>query len=292
MKTVLDGLVNLLGLERIEENLFRGQSQDLGWGTVFGGQVLGQALSAAVQTVPSNRHVHSIHAYFLRPGDVSKPIVYDVDRIRDGGSFTTRRVVAIQSGKPIFNMSTSFQTHEDGFDHQDAMPAAPEPESLQTEQERLAPFVARLPDFVKERLSVDRPFELRPVDGDPDSWHPLHPSPRPPKRMVWLKAMHRLPDDPALHAYLLAYASDHLFVTTALLPHGVTWLSSQMQIASIDHVMWFHRPFRVDEWLLYDMESPSAYGGRGLVRGRIFTRDGTLVASVAQEGLMRKRTSR
>lgn len=289
MTTVLDELVSLLRLERIEENLFRGQSQDLGWGTVFGGQVLGQALSAALQTVPPDRHVHSIHAYFLRPGDVSKPIVYDVDRIRDGGSFTTRRVVAIQSGRPIFNLSTSFQLSEKGFEHQDPMPDAPPPESLATEQAQLAPFVARLPPFLRERLSADRPFELRP-EGRVDD--PFHPTPKPPVRKVWLKASHDLPDDPALHAYLLAYASDHSFVTTALLPHGVTWLAENMQIASIDHVMWFHQPFRVDDWLLYDMESPAAHGGRGLVRGRIFTRDGKLVATVAQEGLMRKRAAR
>lgn len=285
-RSVLDELVELLALERIEENLFRGQSQDLGWGTVFGGQVLGQALSAAVQTVPSDRHVHSLHAYFLRKGDVKKPIVYDVDRIRDGSSFTTRRVVAIQSGQAIFNLAASFQTPEPGFEHQDDMPEAPPPESLQSEQELAAKLGARLPKFLRERASAPRPFELRYVDPDDD---PLAPATRSPRRMLWLRASGRLPADRALHAYLLAYASDHGFVTTSLLPHGVTWFTPGMQVASLDHVMWFHRSFRVDDWLLYVIDSPAAHGARGLARGRIFTRDGALVASCAQEGLIRQR---
>jgi acyl-CoA thioesterase-2 len=286
MTAVLDELVKLLALERIEQNLFRGQSQDLGWGTVFGGQVLGQALSAAAQTVPEGRTVHSMHAYFLRPGDVAKPIVYDVDRIRDGSSFTTRRVVAIQSGQPIFNLAASFQTAEAGFEHQDEMPAAPPPESLPTEQENMAAVASRLPRFMRERALAARPFEIRLSSGDGD---PFLPSPRPPARMVWLRTTDRLPDEPALHAYLLAYASDHSFISTALLPHGVTWLTPGMQVASLDHVMWFHQPFRVDEWLLYVIDSPAAHGARGLVRGRIFTHDGRLVASTAQEGLIRQR---
>lgn len=286
MATVLDDLVKLLALERIEENLFRGQSQDLGWGTVFGGQVLGQALSAAAQTVPSERHVHSMHAYFLRPGDVSKPIVYDVDRIRDGSSFTTRRVVAIQNGKAIFNLAASFQKEEPGFEHQEPMPPAPPPESLETDQSRLLAAADRLPQFARTHIEAERPIELRIVDPSDDLFHP---SPRAARRMVWLRAIAPLPDDPALHAYLLAYASDFSFVTTALLPHGVSWLTPGMQIASIDHVMWFHRPARIDEWLLYVMESPAARGARGLARGFIYTRDGQLVASTAQEGLIRRR---
>ncbi len=289
MPSVLDELVELLALERIEENLFRGQSQDLGWGTVFGGQVVGQALSAAVQTVPSERRVHSLHAYFLRPGRVDRPIVYDVDRIRDGSSFTTRRVVAIQSGRPIFNLAASFQVREDGFEHQDVMPEAPPPESVPTEQERIASFATRLPKLLRDRAVAERPFELRPVDGEDD---PFLPSPRPPIRRVWLKTAGRLADDPALHAYLLAYASDHAFVTTSLLPHGVTWLTPGMQVASLDHVMWFHQEFRVDEWLLYVVDSPAAHGARGLVRGRIFSKDGRLVASAAQEGLIRQHVQR
>lgn len=289
-KNVLAELVELLGLERIEENLFRGQSQDLGWGAVFGGQVLGQALSAAVQTVPPERHAHSLHAYFLRSGDVAKPIVYEVDRIRDGGSFTTRRVVAIQSGKAIFNLAASFQIDEPGLEHQDAMPAAPPPETCATEQERARPYVDKLPKNLREHLVAERPFELRPVG--PEDENAFHPAPKPPHRMVWLKAIGRLADDPALHRYLLAYASDHSLITTALLPHGMTSLSPAMQIASLDHVMWFHQPFRVDEWLLYVLESPAAHGARGLARGRFFTQDGRLVASIMQEGLIRRRTEK
>lgn len=286
MSKVLDDLVQLLALERIEENLFRGQSQDLGWGTVFGGQVLGQALSAAVQTVPEDRHPHSLHAYFLRPGDVSKPIVYDVDRIRDGGSFTTRRVVAIQSGHPIFNLAASFQTIEPGFEHQDKMPDVPPPDSLENELQRMAKFASRFPQFVRDRLTEERPFELRPCEPVSD---PFAPPKGAPSRKVWLKTAGRLPDDPRLHAYLLAWASDHAFITTSLIPHGVTWLTPGMQVASLDHVMWFHQPFRADEWLLHEMDSPAAHGARGLVRGRVFTQDGRLVASTAQEGLIRQR---
>lgn len=288
MPTVLEALVEQLALERIEEDLFRGQSQDLGWGTVFGGQVLGQALSAAAQTVPSERPVHSMHAYFLRPGDVSKPIVYEVDRIRDGGSFTTRRVVAVQSGKAIFNLAASFQKDEPGLEHEDPMPEAPAPAGLRTEQERAARYAARFPKFLRERLLSERPFEFRPVEPEDD---PVLPGQRPPLRRVWLKTTGRLPDDPAIHRYLLAYASDYAFLTTALLPHGVTWLTPGMQVASLDHVMWFHRPLRVDEWLLHVVDSPSASGARGLVRGRIFTEDGRLVATTAQEGLIRQRAA-
>ena len=289
MPAVLDALVKLLALEKIEENLFRGQSQDLGWGTVFGGQVLGQALSAAVQTVPSERLVHSLHAYFLRPGNVKKPIVYDVDRIRDGGSFTTRRVVAIQSGEAIFNLAASFQKLEDGFEHQDAMPDAPDPDTLPTEQEHMAKFASRLPPGLRERAVAERPFELKPVELEAD---PFAPTVRPASKMVWLRTTGKLPDDPALHHYLLAYASDYAFISTALRPHGVTWLTPGMQLASLDHVMWFHQPFRIDEWLLHVIDSPVAHGARGLVRGRVFTRGGALVASTSQEGLMRLRTPR
>jgi len=285
MSKVLDELVKLLALERIEENLFRGESQDLGWGTVFGGQVLGQALSAAVQTVPPERQAHSMHAYFLRPGDVKKPIVYEVDRLRDGGSFTTRRVVAVQSGRPIFNMSASFQIAEEGFTHQDAMPTVPDPESLRPDREALLAQVATLPAHVRERALAEQPFDARTVDGVDDM---LSAPAKPPQRSIWLRSSGKLPDDPALHRYLLAYASDHAFIATALLPHAVTWLSPGMHVASLDHVMWFHQPFRIDDWLLYVMDSPAAQGARGLVRGRVFTRDGRLVASAAQEGLIRQ----
>ncbi len=286
---VLDELVTLLALEKIEENLFRGQSQDLGWGTVFGGQVLGQALSAAVQTVPRDRDVHSLHAYFLRPGDVTRPILYDVDRIRDGASFTTRRVVAIQGGKAIFNLAASFQKAESGFDHQAAMPDAPPPDGLPTDIERVGKVKAKIPEPLLERALRPRPFEMRSTD--PVEEDPFHPDRRSPTRMVWFRAAGKLADDPALHRYLLAYASDHAFVTTALLPHGMSWLSPGMQVASLDHVMWFHRPVRVDEWLLYVIESPTAHGARGLVHGRIFTQSGVLVASSSQEGLLRRHKS-
>jgi acyl-CoA thioesterase II len=259
---VLDDLVALLACERIENNLFRGQSQDLGWGTVYGGQVMGQSLASAARTVPEGRFIHSLHSYFLRPGGVKQPIVYDVDRIRDGGSFTTRRVVAIQNGEAIFNMACSFQVQEEGFDHNDAIPDAPAPESL-----------ARIED------RIERPFDVRRVDSEDGK----------ASRLVWLKAKGKLPDDRALHACLLAYVSDYSFVTTSLLPHNVTWQTPGMHVASLDHVMWFHRPFRVDDWLLHAIESPSASGARGLVRGRIFSRDGKLVATTAQEGLIRMR---
>jgi acyl-CoA thioesterase-2 len=289
-REILEQLVAQLALEKIEESLFRGQSQDLGWGTVFGGQVLGQALSAAVQTVPRERHVHSLHAYFLRPGDVTRPIVYDVDRIRDGGSFTTRRVRAIQNGHPIFNMSASFQVLEEGFDHQDAMPEAPAPETLPTEQERVAKNAHLLPEPMRERALAVRPFELRAIDLDDEDL--FGHTPKPPQRAVWLRTIEKLPDDPALHCYLLAYASDYSFVTTSLLPHGVTWMTPGMQVASLDHAMWFHEPFRVDDWLLHVIDSPAARGGRGLVRGRVFTRAGRLVASTAQEGLIRQKPTK
>ena len=286
MSDTLAELVQLLSLERIEENLFRGQSQDLGWGTVYGGQVLGQALSAAAQTLPDDRLAHSLHAYFLRPGDVARPVLYEVDRIRDGTSFTTRRVVAIQRGVAIFNLDASFQRHEDSFEHADAMPAAPAPEELPSEHDRLARLASRLPRFIRERALQGRPIEVRDVGEDAD---PLVATPRPPQRMVWLRTVARLPDDPSLHRYLLAYASDFAFLTTSLLPHGVTWLTPGVQVASLDHALWFHQPFRMDEWLLHVIDSPAAHGARGLVRGRVFSRDGRLVASTAQEGLIRQR---
>jgi acyl-CoA thioesterase-2 len=221
----------------------------------------------------------------LRPGDVSKPIVYEVERARDGGSFTTRRVVAIQNGHPILNMSASFQKDEEGFSHQDQMPQAPAPESLPTEQSRFARFP--LPDGLRERALADRAFDLR--TDDPVSEDPFHAVAQPPHRMVWLKASARLPDDPALHRYLLAYVSDFSFVTASLLPHSATWMTPGMQIASLDHAMWFHRPFRCDEWLLHVVDSPSASGSRGFARGRVYNQAGELVASTAQEGLIRLR---
>lgn len=284
MTDVLQELLDLLSLEKLEEDLFRGPSQDLGWGTVFGGQVLGQALSAAAQTVPEERLVHSMHGYFLRPGAVDKPIVYEVDRIRDGRSFTTRRVVAIQNGKAIFNLSASFQELEEGFEHQDEMPEVKGPEGLLNEQELAHAIESLIPEPMKDRALGPRPIELRPVEPT----NPLRPQIKPPHRMVWYRAAKELPEEPSLHRYLLAYASDFHFLTTATQPHGVSWMTPGMQVASLDHAIWFHRPFRMDEWLLHIVESPSASGSRGLVRGHFYTQDGQLVATTAQEGLIRK----
>ncbi|MCO4763547.1 MAG: acyl-CoA thioesterase II [Myxococcales bacterium] len=285
MKPVLADLLSMLRLERIEEHIFRGQSQDLGWGAVFGGQVLGQALSAAEQTVPADRHPHSLHAYFLRRGDASRPIVYEVDPIRDGRSFTTRRVVAIQGGKAIFNLSASFHVEESGFSHQDQMPIVAGPEGLKSIRELTIERASELPPRLAAMATAARPIDIRPITRH----DPMNPEAAPPHRMLWYRAADTLPDDPRLHAYLLAYASDSHFIGTALEPHGVSWLTGGMQVASLDHAMWFHRPFRLDEWLLYVVDSPSASGATGLVRGRFFRRDGVLVASTAQEGLMRRR---
>lgn len=285
MRAVLEQLIALLKLERVEQDVFRGQSQDLGWGQVFGGQVVGQALSAAAQTVQSDRSVHSLHAYFLRPGDVSHPILYTVDRIRDGGSFTTRRVVAVQHGQAILSLAASFQIEEPGFSHQAPMPSVPGPDGLASEAELIARIADRIPSPVRAIATAGRPIEIRPVNPRNE----LRPDRRPPVRYVWLRTADPLPDDTALHRYLLAYASDFHLLPTALQPHGVSWLTPGMQVASLDHAMWFHRPFRMDDWLLYAMESPSTSGARGLVRGQIFDRSGSLVASTAQEGLTRQR---
>jgi acyl-CoA thioesterase-2 len=285
MRDVLEELLTLLRLERIEERIFRGQSQDLGWGSVFGGQVLGQALSAAAQTVPSDRPVHSLHAYFLRQGDARRPIVYEVDPIRDGASFTTRRVVAVQGGHAIFSLACSFQVEEPGLEHAAGMPDVPGPEGLWNELDYAKRYEANIPEPLRAMALAERPIEIRPVQR----FNLLDPKPAPARRQLWYRATGTLPDDPAVHRYLLAYASDFNFLVTAMLPHGVSWLTPGLQVASLDHAMWFHRPFRMDDWLLYDVESPSAGGARGLVFGRFYTRDGTLVASVTQEGLMRDR---
>jgi acyl-CoA thioesterase II len=243
--------------------------------------VLGQALMAAYSTV-ENRVVHSLHSYFLRRGDFNLPIVYQVDRNRDGGSFSSRRVIAIQNGAPIFTFSASFQDVEPGLDHAAQMPDVPPPESLRND--RVSPeLLARLPEKMRRFLELERPFEFRPV-------HPidfLHPKPQPPTQHIWLRAIGALPDRDALHHCLLAYVSDYNLLNTALLPHAASWVSGRLFMASIDHAMWFHRPFRVDDWLLYSMESPSASGARGFVRGSIYSRDGRLVASTSQEGLVR-----
>lgn len=285
MHRLLGDLVDLLALERLDRDLFRGRSQDLGWGAIFGGQVLGQALSAATQTVAPERHVHSLHGYFLRAGDVRRPIVYQVEPLRDGKSFSARRATAIQDGSAIFSLEASFQVEESGFDHQDAMPEVPAPETLKSERDMALAVADRLPEGLRVRATAERPIEIRPVEVR----DPLRPRVMPPIRHLWYRTIDALPDDPSLHRYLLAYASDFSLLGTSMDPHGVSWLTPGMQVASLDHVMWFHRPFRVDDWLLYDIESPSASGARGLVRGRFFDRAGRLVATCAQEGLIRKR---
>ena len=283
MSAILKDLLELLALERLDANLYRGQSRDIGTNRVFGGQVLGQALAAASYTI-EGRAVHSLHAYFLRKGDQDAPIIYEVDRQRDGRSFSSRRVVAIQHGRPILNLAASFQVPEEGLEHQTSMPQVPPPEALKDVTEYRRQLLDRAPESQLPRyLLHERPFEFRPVqlpqfiDADP----------REPRARVWFRAAGRLPDDDALHRNVLAYVSDYYLIATATRPHGYTVFSKDLQLASLDHAMWFQRPFRVDEWLLYAMESPSASGARGLSRGLIYRQDGTLVAVVAQEGVMR-----
>ncbi len=277
----VDGLVRLLDLEPVEVDIFRGVSPQVSLQRVFGGQVAGQALVAAGRTVPADRPVHSLHAYFIRPGDPSVPIVYLVDRIRDGRSFTTRRVVAVQHGKAIFNLAASFHRAEQGLEHQGPMPSVPDPESLPTLVERhegYAPPASRL-----RQLAL--PIDLRYVDDPP--WVARGGAPREPRNQVWMRADGVLPDDELVHVCVLTYASDITLLDSVLLAHGLAWGLEGLKGASLDHAMWFHRPFRADEWLLYESESPSASGGRGLGVGRIWTRDGRHVASVVQEGLLR-----
>ncbi len=278
-------LVDLLSLERLEDNLFRGQSRDIGTRFVFGGQVLGQALSAAQRTVDPSRQAHSLHGFFLRAGDINAPIVYQVERVRDGHSFSARRVVAIQHGKTILNCAMSFQVDEKGFEHQASMPEVPAPEDVQPSQPMPADELAKLPVKVQRWLGMDSPFEFRKV------WprNEFNPEKRPPYQHIWFRLVDTVDDSPMLQRALLAYASDFHLIGTTTLPHGISYLSHNVQMASLDHAMWFHRPFRVDEWLLYSFDSPTAQGGRGLARGMIYKRDGTLVASTAQEGLVRLR---
>jgi len=282
---LVDELVALLRLERLEDNLFRGESRDIGTHYVFGGQVLGQALSAAQQTVDADRGAHSLHAYFLRAGDIAKPIVYNVERARDGHSFSVRRVVAIQNGQPIFNCSVSFQIAEDGVEHQLPMPAVPKPEDLPARPEIPPDELARIPAKLQRWLGMRGPFEFRRVYPRDE----LNPGKQPPFQHVWFKLIDRAPDDVELHRSMLAYASDFHLVGTTTFPHGISYLQKNVQMASLDHALWFHRPFRADEWLLYSCDSPTAQGARGLARGMIYSLDGRLVASTAQEGLIRLR---
>jgi acyl-CoA thioesterase-2 len=279
----INELIELLDLEEIEKNHYRATSPNEGWQRVYGGQVLGQALVAASRTVPEDRHAHSLHGYFLRGGDTEAPILYTVDRIRDGRSFTTRRVVAIQHGQAIFNMSISFQVSEEGLSHQFPMPEVPGPDDLTDETELRKKWAAKLPEEFRESFDRQRPIEVRPIDPQDI----FEPDKRPPHQMSWMKSREALPDDHRLHQCVLAYLSDWSLLDTATLPHAVSFMQDNMQMASLDHAMWFHRPFRADEWLLYVQDSPSASGARGLNRGLIYNRAGDLVASAAQEGLIR-----
>jgi acyl-CoA thioesterase-2 len=282
MNRVLNDLIELLKLDRIDDNIFRGQSRDIGSAQVFGGQVVGQALSAAHHTV-EKRRAHSLHAYFLRRGDMSAPIIYEVDRARDGRSFSMRRVVAIQHGRPIFNLAASFQNPEMGLEHQVQMPDVPGPDGLQDLTDVAPEILQKIPEKMRRYLTDKRPFEFRPVA-------PMNfaaPEKRPAVKHIWIRAVDKLGNNYSLHQNLLAYVSDYELLGTSTLPHGLPFGRGTVQMASLDHALWFHRDVRVDEWLLYSMDGPNASGARGFARGQFFTQDGTLVASTAQEGLVR-----
>jgi acyl-CoA thioesterase II len=283
MNTRLADLQQQFELERLEVNLFRGQSRDTGSPQVFGGQVLGQALRAAHSTIEDGRVVHSMHAYFLRRGDFTKPIVYQVDRSRDGGSFSARRVVAVQNGEQIFICSASFQTPEQGLEYQATAPGVPPPEDLKPMTMPSPAEIEKLPEKLRRWLKIERPFEFRPVQH----YNPLAPVASEPMRQIWMRAVDKLPDDDTLHRCLLAYISDYWLLDTSTMPHGSSFLRGNLVMASIDHAIWFHRPARVDDWLLYNLDSPSSSGARGFARGSFYSRSGVLVASTAQEGLIR-----
>ncbi|MEP6355676.1 MAG: acyl-CoA thioesterase II [Hyphomicrobiales bacterium] len=280
----VDDLLEILNLETLEHNLFRGKSPNVGWQRVFGGQVIGQALVAASRTV-KDRSVHSLHCYFMRPGDPKVPIIYDVDKIRDGRSFTTRRVVAIQHGKPIFSLSASFQIAEDGYDHQIDMPDIPQPEDLPNEAELKEKYLAFAPQNVKDYWSRPRPIEVRPVSLE----HYISNKKLEPAQHIWIRTTSPVPDDQLRSSAVLAYFSDMTLLDTSLYAHGTSIFDQQLQVASLDHAMWFHRKADFSDWILYTQDSPSASGARGFTRGSLYTRSGTLIASVAQEGLIRRR---
>jgi acyl-CoA thioesterase-2 len=286
--TALKALLAVLDLEQIEDNLFRGARGSEGWQRVYGGQVLGQALMAALRTVDPARSVHSLHGDFLLAGDPSLPIVYDVERTRDGGSFTTRRVKAIQHGAAIFTMSASFHKLEEGLEHQSAMPEVPAPESLPNPKDLIAGLIDKLPAAMRSYWERDRPIDMRVVDIS----RYLEREKKVPVQQIWFRAAGRLPDDPAVHQAVLAYASDFTLLDTALIAHGKLLFDADIQLASLDHSLWYHRPFRADEWMLYVQDSPNAHGARGFSRGSIYTREGALIASAAQEGLMRLRSTK
>ncbi len=285
MSEPLADLLAMLDLEPLEVNIYRGRNRDIGTGRVFGGQVFAQALVAAQRTVPADRNAHSVHGYFLRGGDLKAPIVYFVDRPRDGGSFTSRRVTAIQHGEAIFHLSASFHVDESGLEHQTTMPDVPAPETLTPELDLIREMAARIPEPLRPILTQDRPIDFRPIAPV----DPFASEMRAPFRQVWFRAIGALPDERIIHQAVLAYASDYGLLPTALHPHRVAYRDRRLQLASLDHSVWLHRAFRADEWLLYAMDSPVAAGARGFTRGSIYARDGALVASVAQEGLMRMR---
>jgi len=280
-------LIATLDIEKLEENLFRGTSPQVGWQRVFGGQVVAQALVGAQRTVDAARPVHSLHAYFMRPGDPAVPILYQVERIRDGASFSTRRVVAVQHGKPIFALSASFQIVEGGYDHQIARPDVPMPEDLMGDAEFKDLFLTEAPDLVKRYWKRNRPIEVRPTS----LVHYMTGEKLEPRQDVWVRTLGEVPDDPAIHAALLAYISDMTLLDASLYPHGTSIFDPALQAASLDHAMWFHRPVSFDDWLLYAQDSPSASGARGMTRGSIYSRNGVLIASVAQEGLIRNKAN-
>jgi acyl-CoA thioesterase-2 len=290
--SVVPEFLSLLDLEPLEHNIYRGQNRDLATGRVFGGQVFAQALVAARRTVAEGRDAHSVHGYFLREGDLKAPIVYFVDRPRDGRSFTSRRVTAIQHGEAIFHLSASFHIAEPGLDHQTAMPDVPDPDTLPSELDLIRARADKLPEALRAVVTQERPIDIRNIEPADPFARLERQDPARAARRIWFRVKAPIPDAPWIHQAVLAYASDYGFLPTALLPHGIAFRDPRLFIASLDHTVWFHRPFRADEWLLYVSDSPSAYGARGFVRGSVFRRDGTMVASMAQEGLLRLREAR
>jgi acyl-CoA thioesterase-2 len=287
MSSAMQELLSILDLETLEHNLFRGRSPKVTWQRVFGGQVIGQALVAAQRTVAADRPVHSLHCYFMLAGDPTVPIVYEVDRIRDGRSFTTRRVVAIQNGQAIFSLEASFQVEEAGLDHQIAMPLdVPPPEALKTQRELMEMAGANVPEIIRRFWARERPLEIKPVNVE----HYTSREKLPPRQNVWLRPLGAVPPDRALQAAVLAYFSDMTLLDTSTFAHGRSGFDPDVQMASLDHAMWFHRPHPLDGWLLYTQDSPSSSGSRGFSRGALYSRDGLLIASTAQEGLVRLRT--